>query len=163
MVNWNELIFLAFLGFCSESTKNKYHLQMTIGIVSDQQKLWSSLSNVWCLYFTGVFLHVLADTLGSVGVIISSWLIYQFDWNIADPICSMFIAALIAMRWVIHTGINASCIRDQSSQHHVGINGRRSQLRHKQLLLSNSGNYRGITDQHCMVGMFSLFSYRETL
>jgi len=45
----------------------------------------------------GVFLHILADTLGSVGVIISSWLIYHFNWNIADPICSMFIAALIAM------------------------------------------------------------------
>lgn len=48
---------------------------------------------------SGVFLHVLADTLGSVGVIISSWLIHQFNWNIADPICSMFIAALIGMRY----------------------------------------------------------------
>ena len=27
---------------------------------------------------TGIFLHILADTLGSVGVIISSLLIYQF-------------------------------------------------------------------------------------
>ncbi|KAK7100994.1 hypothetical protein V1264_023848 [Littorina saxatilis] len=46
----------------------------------------------------GVFLHILADTLGSVGVIISSILIYYFGWMIADPICSMFIATLIAMR-----------------------------------------------------------------
>uniref|UniRef100_A0AAY4CUN0 Zinc transporter n=1 Tax=Denticeps clupeoides TaxID=299321 RepID=A0AAY4CUN0_9TELE len=43
----------------------------------------------------GVFLHVLADTLGSVGVIISTVLIDQFKWYIADPICSMFIATLI--------------------------------------------------------------------
>ncbi|XP_072451994.1 proton-coupled zinc antiporter SLC30A5 isoform X1 [Chiloscyllium punctatum] len=43
----------------------------------------------------GVFLHVLADTLGSVGVIISSLLIRQFGWLIADPICSLFIAVLI--------------------------------------------------------------------
>ena len=43
----------------------------------------------------GVFLHVLADTLGSVGVIISTVLIRQFGWLIADPICSMFIATLI--------------------------------------------------------------------
>ncbi|BFY99378.1 hypothetical protein BsWGS_02418 [Bradybaena similaris] len=45
----------------------------------------------------GVFLHILADTLGSVGVIISSILIYQFGWMIADPVCSMFIATLIAV------------------------------------------------------------------
>lgn len=44
---------------------------------------------------TGVFLHVLADTLGSVGVIISTILIRQFGWLIADPICSLFIAVLI--------------------------------------------------------------------
>ncbi|XP_041358686.1 zinc transporter 7-like [Gigantopelta aegis] len=43
----------------------------------------------------GVFLHILADTLGSVGVIISAILIYYFGWMIADPICSMMIATLI--------------------------------------------------------------------
>eukprot|EP00127_Corallochytrium_limacisporum_P005916 Clim_evm61s214 gene=Clim_evmTU61s214 len=43
----------------------------------------------------GVFLHVLADALGSVGVIISTLLIENFGWLAADPICSMFIAALI--------------------------------------------------------------------
>lgn len=43
----------------------------------------------------GVFLHVLADTLGSVGVIISTVLIRQFGWLIADPICSLFISTLI--------------------------------------------------------------------
>lgn len=45
----------------------------------------------------GVFLHILADTLGSVGVIISSILMQVFGWMIADPICSMFIAILIAL------------------------------------------------------------------
>ncbi|XP_074851581.1 proton-coupled zinc antiporter SLC30A5 isoform X2 [Carettochelys insculpta] len=43
----------------------------------------------------GVFLHVLADTLGSVGVIISTIFIQQFGWLIADPLCSLFIATLI--------------------------------------------------------------------
>ncbi|KAK7901325.1 hypothetical protein WMY93_018094 [Mugilogobius chulae] len=63
----------------------------------------------------GVFLHVLtlslslsplsvsqvysstslADTLGSVGVIVSTVLIRQFGWLIADPICSLFISTLI--------------------------------------------------------------------
>lgn len=45
----------------------------------------------------GVFLHILADTLGSVGVIISALLMSNFGWMIADPICSMFIAILVAM------------------------------------------------------------------
>lgn len=45
----------------------------------------------------GVFLHILADTLGSVGVIISALLMYAFDWMVADPICSIFIAIMIAI------------------------------------------------------------------
>ena len=45
----------------------------------------------------GVFLHILADALGSVGVIISAVLMHMFGWMIADPICSMFIAIMIAL------------------------------------------------------------------
>ena len=45
----------------------------------------------------GVFLHILADTLGSVGVIVSAILMQLFGWMIADPICSIFIAFLIAI------------------------------------------------------------------
>ncbi|XP_015588464.1 zinc transporter 7 [Cephus cinctus] len=45
----------------------------------------------------GVFLHILADTLGSVGVIISAVLMQMFGWMRADPICSMFIALLIGL------------------------------------------------------------------
>lgn len=47
------------------------------------------------ILFVGVFLHVLADTLGSIGVIVSTILIEQFGWFIADPLCSLFIAILI--------------------------------------------------------------------
>ncbi|KAM9324132.1 zinc transporter 7 [Gastrophryne carolinensis] len=43
----------------------------------------------------GVFLHILADTLGSIGVIISTILMQRYGWMIADPICSMLIALLI--------------------------------------------------------------------
>lgn len=45
----------------------------------------------------GVFLHILADTLGSVGVIISAILMHMFGWMRADPICSVFIAVLVAL------------------------------------------------------------------
>ncbi|KAL8229133.1 hypothetical protein R6Q57_014033 [Mikania cordata] len=43
----------------------------------------------------GIFLHVLADTLGSVGVVISTLLIQYKGWLIADPTCSIFISILI--------------------------------------------------------------------
>jgi solute carrier family 30 (zinc transporter), member 5/7 len=43
----------------------------------------------------GIFLHVLADTMGSVGVVISTLLIKYKGWLIADPICSVFISVMI--------------------------------------------------------------------
>uniref|UniRef100_A0A672JXT2 Zinc transporter n=1 Tax=Sinocyclocheilus grahami TaxID=75366 RepID=A0A672JXT2_SINGR len=45
----------------------------------------------------GVFLHIVADTLGSVGVIISAIIMQKYDLMIADPICSMLIALLIGV------------------------------------------------------------------
>ncbi|KAI0763754.1 cation efflux protein [Trametes elegans] len=55
----------------------------------------------------GVFLHVMADTLGSVGVIVSTLLIQLYGWTGFDPIASLFIAVLIAasvVPLVIDTG-----------------------------------------------------------
>lgn len=43
----------------------------------------------------GIFLHVLADTLGSVGVVISTILIKLTHWHIFDPIASILIGLLI--------------------------------------------------------------------
>ncbi|BGP33543.1 Putative zinc transporter msc2 [Rhodotorula toruloides] len=43
----------------------------------------------------GVFLHVMADTLGSVGVIISTLLINRYGWTGFDPLASIFIAVMI--------------------------------------------------------------------
>lgn len=43
----------------------------------------------------GIFLHVLADTLGSVGVVISTLLIKYKGWLVADPACSIFISVMI--------------------------------------------------------------------
>jgi len=68
----------------------------------------------------GVFLHILADTLGSVGVIVSAVLMQMFGWMIADPICSMFIAILIAIsvlsliresvQVIITSGLKYKCV-----------------------------------------------------
>uniref|UniRef100_A0A3Q3EC75 Zinc transporter n=1 Tax=Hippocampus comes TaxID=109280 RepID=A0A3Q3EC75_HIPCM len=45
----------------------------------------------------GVLLHIMADTLGSVGVIVSALLMQNYNLMIADPICSMLIAVLIGV------------------------------------------------------------------
>ena len=43
----------------------------------------------------GAFLHMVADTLISVGVVISGIIIYYTGWNMVDPIVSLIIAAVI--------------------------------------------------------------------
>uniref|UniRef100_A0A286XVS5 Zinc transporter n=1 Tax=Cavia porcellus TaxID=10141 RepID=A0A286XVS5_CAVPO len=48
-------------------------------------------------FLLGVFLHILADTLGSIGVIASAIMMQNFGLMIADPICSILIAILIVV------------------------------------------------------------------
>ena len=43
----------------------------------------------------GIFLHVMADTLGSVAVVISTLLIKYYGWVGFDPLASVLIALLI--------------------------------------------------------------------
>ena len=43
----------------------------------------------------GIYLHVLADTLGSVAVVISTLLIHFYGWSGFDPLASCLIAILI--------------------------------------------------------------------
>ncbi|KAJ0965485.1 hypothetical protein J5N97_026623 [Dioscorea zingiberensis] len=43
----------------------------------------------------GIFLHVLADTMGSLGVVVSTLLIKYKGWFVADPACSIFISIMI--------------------------------------------------------------------
>lgn len=43
----------------------------------------------------GIFLHILADTLGSVAVVISTILVHYSGWSGYDPLASCFIAILI--------------------------------------------------------------------
>ena len=54
----------------------------------------------------GAFQHVLADLLGSVGVIVAAILVIAFDWVVADPIISMIIGLLIlASSWGLVTRV----------------------------------------------------------
>jgi solute carrier family 30 (zinc transporter), member 5/7 len=59
----------------------------------------------------GVFLHILADTLGSVGVVVSSYLIKNYGWRLADPLCAIIISALIlASTWPLLRDTSLSLI-----------------------------------------------------
>lgn len=42
-----------------------------------------------------LFLHVLADTLGSLSVIVASFFVRIFQWYIADTICALFTSIMI--------------------------------------------------------------------
>ena len=44
-----------------------------------------------------IFLHILADTLGSVAVLASTLAIQYFHWHWADPVASVTIALMIAI------------------------------------------------------------------
>ena len=65
----------------------------------------------------GAFQHVVADLLGSVGVILSGICVLAFGWTIADPIISVIIAVLIVLgSWqlvsqVIHVLLEGSLER----------------------------------------------------
>ena len=45
----------------------------------------------------GAFQHVMADLLGSVGVVVSGVLVWAFGWTLADPILSVVIGVLILL------------------------------------------------------------------
>ncbi|CAO3668965.1 unnamed protein product [Umbelopsis vinacea] len=68
----------------------------------------------------GVFLHILADTLGSVGVIISTILIKWFGWTGFDPIASIFIAVLIFLSVIPLIKNSAAVLLLQVDDHTAG-------------------------------------------
>lgn len=87
-------------------------LMLGIGVIG----LGVNLVAAWVLHDSsgqnvnveGAFLHVIADLLGSIGVVISGILIWVFGWTLADPVASVVIAVLILasswqlMKKVIH-------------------------------------------------------------
>jgi cobalt-zinc-cadmium efflux system protein len=62
-----------------------------------------NLAGLWMLHggkdanlnVRGAWLHVLSDTLGSIGVITAAFVVWIFGWRQADPIASIGIALLV--------------------------------------------------------------------
>jgi zinc transporter 5/7 len=65
----------------------------------------------------GVYLHVLADALGSVGVIISSLLIQWYGWYLADPVFSIIISGMIFMSVFPLISVTAGPLLSRAPEH----------------------------------------------
>lgn len=79
----------------------------------------------------GVFLHIMADTLGSAGVIVSTLLIQWFGWTGFDPIASLFIAVLIVMSVIPLIKQSASVLMLELSDHVVNqVEGTLEEVKH---------------------------------
>ena len=74
-------------------------LMLTVGVIG----LFVNVGAAWILHSSsehsvnveGAYQHVIADLLGSIGVVISGILIWAFGWYLADPIVSVVIAIII--------------------------------------------------------------------
>ena len=66
------------------------------GLVANLLALWIlGGSQRESLNVRGAWLHVMSDTLGSVGAMLAGFLVWQFGWTWADPAASLAIAALV--------------------------------------------------------------------
>ncbi|CAL9162434.1 unnamed protein product [Musa hybrid cultivar] len=81
----------------SHSSANIHNYYLQSGESSDKEKSLSDSHKHQHIdhNMEGIFLHVLADTMGSVGVVISTLLIKHKGWTVADPACSIFISVMI--------------------------------------------------------------------
>ncbi len=109
IVAW--IIFEAYQRFNSTPEVDA-QIMFSVGVIG----LCVNVGAAWVLHGSsghnlnvrGAFLHVIADLLGSVGVIISGTLIWLFGWTLADPVASVVIAILILvsswrlMKKVVH-------------------------------------------------------------
>ncbi len=67
-----------------------------IGLVANLGCSWVlQRSQSQNLNLRGAYLHVLADALGSVGVIAAATIIWTTGWHLADPLASLFVCLII--------------------------------------------------------------------
>ncbi|CAK88879.1 unnamed protein product (macronuclear) [Paramecium tetraurelia] len=95
---------------------------------------------------SGVYLHILADALGSVACIISALLIYYYQFHMADPIASIIISLLILTTTI-------TLLKDTSKilLMHVPYSGKKVLA-----AISHDFNHRGFEPQE-----MKLWQYKE--
>lgn len=79
------------------------------------------------LNIRGAWLHVLADTLGSVGAITAAGLIWWRGWHLADPVASVVIGVLVlASAWKLLT--RSTSVLMESAPSHIDVDEVREAL-----------------------------------
>lgn len=69
------------------------------------------------LNLRGVFLHMLADAISSVGLIIAAILVWTMNWNWADTVISLFVSALIIAGSVPLIGQSLNILLERTPGH----------------------------------------------
>jgi len=92
-----------------------------------------------------MFLHVVADTLGSLGVIISTLLLDNFGYIRADPLCSLFIAVMILISTAPLLKSSAFILMQRIP---LGLESRIATLRQKVLLAHSYSITIGMTHHY---------------
>ena len=128
------ILFEAVHRFLAPEPVNSLYM-MGIAVIG----LLANLLSAWALLHQGdvksninmrsAYLHVLGDALGSVGAIAAGLLMYFGNWVLADPLISVFVAALIlkgawgVVRQAVHilmegtpATINARQVQEQLEQ-----------------------------------------------
>lgn len=100
---WVIVGFLIFeavhrLGAPAEIKGLPVMLIAAVGLVVNGFSAWFTRQGVQHAHgmaLRAIFVHVVSDLAGSVGVLAAGGLIYFTQWHLADPLVSMFIAVLI--------------------------------------------------------------------
>lgn len=70
-----------------------------VGVLVNSTSAWISHQNVHAgghgMALRAVFVHVISDMIGSLGVVLAGALIYFTGWQLADPIAGMLIGVLV--------------------------------------------------------------------
>ena len=80
----DELVYISFIGFLV------HIFGLYIFSTDNQNENGTTNQNIY-----GLFLHVLADTIGSFCVLVSCFLVKSYDLQIIDPICGIIVSIII--------------------------------------------------------------------
>jgi cobalt-zinc-cadmium efflux system protein len=127
LINGVTLIFIAFA-----IIREAYHrmtalqnIDAPLMVIIAAGGLIVNIIGAWMLHkgskenlnIKGAFLHVIGDLLGSVGAIIAGVLVWKWQFYIADPIVSVFIAVLVLYSSISLTKSAVNILMEAAPKH----------------------------------------------
>lgn len=147
LINGSTLVLVSFYIFYEAYLRFlnpppvKTPLMLTVAIIG----LIANLAGIWVLKESGrenlnvrgAFLHILGDTLSSVGVIIGGIIIFFTDWYVIDPLIGVLIGGII-LRGAVGLVTESGNILLEGVPRHINIEKVASEVK----------NTRGVRDIH---------------